>query len=384
MNIDAAIAAKFHSFAAHVVARRSPVFSRLALAAARSAPVTQCIAGVSAEQQSVYLFFVAMQYIAGRGAGASAVGEILRDAAVDGAAPRRDLRQALADVVDVHGCEIRDLMETRSVQLNEVGRASSIWLALLASGPGPVTLVEVGASMGLNLHYDEYAFRWECAEPAGFVAGGNGNSAVDIRVDVSAPTCAELTTFVSRSQLPTIVGRAGIDKQPRSCRNEDDVRWVRSAIWPDDRKRLERFDKACEVMRAQAPVRMISGDAVERLVEAIRDVLVPGSELCLVHTATVGWMQPSRQRAFFDAVVEVSRMTPVRWVSCERYGASPVQMHAPGGDVRGHEPVLVGLSRLTSDLRHDSVIARIGMHNEWMEWNASARSDVGNECLLRG
>src|SRR5436190_938127 len=61
-----------------------------------------------------------------------------------------------------HAAEIRKLLETRRVQVNEIGRCAYFLpafqvVAQRISGE-PMALVEVGASAGLNLLWDKYGY----------------------------------------------------------------------------------------------------------------------------------------------------------------------------------------------------------------------------------
>jgi hypothetical protein len=67
--------------------------------------------------------------------------------------------------------QIRELVATRRVQTNEVGRCACLLpaftLAAGMAGGRPLALVEVGASAGLNLLFDRYAYDYGDGVPRG-------------------------------------------------------------------------------------------------------------------------------------------------------------------------------------------------------------------------
>jgi len=75
---------------------------------------------------------------------------------VGGTAPVEDVWPAAERTVHQHLERLRELVR-RPVQTNEVGRAA-VLMGVLQLLPGPLRLLEVGASAGLNLRCDRYAF----------------------------------------------------------------------------------------------------------------------------------------------------------------------------------------------------------------------------------
>ncbi|MCW2544746.1 MAG: hypothetical protein JWM40_2298, partial [Frankiales bacterium] len=75
---------------------------------------------------------------------------------VGGTAPVEDVWPAAERAIHEHLEELRELV-TRPVQTNEVGRAAALFGALTMLG-GPIRLLEIGASGGLNLRCDAFAY----------------------------------------------------------------------------------------------------------------------------------------------------------------------------------------------------------------------------------
>ena len=129
------------------------------------------------------------------------------------------------------------------VQTNEVGRAAVLYGGLLhvTAGDGlPVRLLEVGASAGLLLQVDRYAYEvgdrvlGDPTSPLRLVQPWQG----------AAPRDADLR----------LASRAGCDPAPLDPTSTADRLTLTSCVWPDQVDRLERLRAALEVA-ARDPVR---------------------------------------------------------------------------------------------------------------------------------
>lgn len=132
-------------------------------------------------------------------------------------------------------------------QTNEVRRTIGLlagFLDIAARHPGlPIDTLEIGASAGLNLNWDRFAYR----------AGGwswGGPSAVEIDTDWRGPPPALDAKIAVRH-------RAACDLNPLDIRDPAQRIRLRSYVWPDQQDRLARFDGAADMAAA-------SGLAVER------------------------------------------------------------------------------------------------------------------------
>src|SRR5699024_3203234 len=115
---------------------------------------------------------------------------------------------ALREVLTTRWSQVRETILTRATQTNEVGRCASL-LPLLATLPGPLALVEVGASAGLCLHPDRWSYRYlddDGCEVAR-VDPPAGPSPVVLDCTVSGPVPIP-------PSLPQVVHRGGVDLNP--------------------------------------------------------------------------------------------------------------------------------------------------------------------------
>jgi hypothetical protein len=105
--------------------------------------------------------------------------------------------------------EVSAEMLSRGTQTNEAARCATL-LPLMAGIPGPLALLEVGASAGLCLYPDRYRYDYD-----GTIVGGTGAQptlACSLENDVPLP-----------ARLPEVVWRAGLDLNPLDVTTDDDL-----------------------------------------------------------------------------------------------------------------------------------------------------------------
>jgi hypothetical protein len=185
------------------------------------------------------------------------------DAAHDG-----DLGRAVATAVDQHRERLVDRVRHRQVQTNEVNRCVGWRIALgelCAQDRRPLSLIEVGASAGLNLALDR------CAIDVTAVDGAGGDPSDSPRVLTVGPADAvvRLSTEVRRGpwphlgdELPPVVERIGLDQAPLDATDPDDARWLLACIWPEQAVRLTRLRAALAAAAVDAP-ELVTGDLVD-------------------------------------------------------------------------------------------------------------------------
>jgi len=131
-------------------------------------------------------------------------------------------------------------------QTNETRRSIGLlagFLDIAARHALPMDTLEIGASAGLNLHWDRFAYRTDTWR-------WGGESAVRIDTDWRGAAPALDAPIDVRS-------RAGCDLNPLDIRDRGQRLRLRSYIWPDQPERLARFDGAADMAIA-------SGVVVER------------------------------------------------------------------------------------------------------------------------
>ena len=185
-------------------------------------------------------------------------------------------------------------LHTRTVQTNEAGRCA-VLLPVLAALPQPLALLEVGASAGLCLYPDRYAYRY------GNHRLGSGEPVLD---------CAA-TGVTSPVRLPHVVWRAGLDLNPLDVTRPPDVAWLDALIWPEHTHRRARLRAAAAVVAAEPPL-LVRGDMVGDL-PALAAQAPPGATLVVFHTSVMYQASPPQREAF----VKIVRGLPGHWIANE-------------------------------------------------------------------
>jgi hypothetical protein len=264
---------------------------------------------------------------------------------------------------------VRELVATRITQTNEVRRSALLYpaVAIATKQAGrPVGLLEVGASAGLLLGMDTYAYRYQ-TQQAGQVAAGPARSTVGLHCALALAPGVDLPRIPKK--LAT-AAKIGLDANPVDLTDEEQYAWLEACIWPDQPERLRLFGAAAAAQR-KAPPELVAGDAVDDLA-AVAD-RIPAEVPLVVLTSNVLWLfEQDRRREFVAALGELAARRPLWWVSQEGYRAG-LELVLPGrDDLRpgtGEQTFgTLGLVRWSDGRPEARALARTAWHGERMEW----------------
>lgn len=209
---------------------------------------------------------------------------------------------ALREFVLEHTDEIAQIGRTRRTQTNEIGRCSVIlpWLVESAAGwEQPAHAVDIGASAGLNLMLDMFAYRY------GDHSIGSGPVVLE---------CDNRGGFDLPTALPRLATRTGLDLEPVDATDPDSARWLAALIWPEHTARLARLDAAIE-LRKDADITMVPGDAVTTLAEL--DAGLPEGPMLVWHTIALYQFSAEQRAALDDVITDIATRRPVARVGLE-------------------------------------------------------------------
>lgn len=280
-------ARRWRDFARIEAPDRSPHYAALASAVAEDPAVLDVLAGLPPLKRQPNLLLGVLVLRHGR---PPADGTELRD-------------RVLGDVDGV-----RAEVLARATQTNEPARCAAL-LPALAGLDGPLALIEVGASAGLCLYPDRYAYTYDDGTTTTRVGGP---SPVQLR-------CATTGRPPLPSALPEVAVRVGIDLTPLDPADPADMAWLRALVWPGPQhdERVARLEAAAAVAAADPPT-MVAGDLLAEL-PAVVAGLPAGVTPVVFHTAVLTYLTPADRDAFVALVQDL----PVRWVSQEGPGVLP-------------------------------------------------------------
>jgi hypothetical protein len=314
-------AANYRAFAAEAHGR-SPAYEALARTVAQDAAVLGFLDALPRPKRQPNLLFAAAYYLLGHPADST----------------------ALRDLVGRRGTELAALMTARRTQTNEPARCATL-LPALAQLPGPLALIEVGASAGLTLLFDRYSYDY-----AGHRIAGQ---------DPQAPTlqCAPHGPVPLPGGLPEITWRAGLDLSPLDVTDDDDVRWLSCLVWPGEGDRADRLAAAIDAARRDPPA-VHRGDLLTDL-PALAAQAPAGATLVVYHSAVLAYVSPAGRQQFAGIVRGLGAV----WLSNEGPGVLP-GITAPAAE--GSPFVLVRDGR--------APLAVTDSHGTWLQWLPAATS----------
>jgi len=326
MGDSTSIQRRYREFAETECRGYSDLYYRLALSVSEDAEVAVFIASMEETQPNLFLASIQLLTSPER-------------MPAPGAALRAFVRR--------RGDEVRAVMRARRTQTNEVGRCAVLLPAL---PPGPLALVEVGASAGLCLLFERYAYEF------GSTRLGAASSAVRLR-------CAATGPVPLPPAIPQIAWRRGLDLRPIDVRDDDAVRWLSACVWPEHHERRRRLEGAVAAARIDPPV-VRAGDLIDDLPALLAEA--PGdAQLVVFHSAVLSYVSRERRQEFADALAQASKRRDIIWLANEAIGiVSELPAVAPSGALR----FLVARTRFANGQRRSELLALAHPHGAELAW----------------
>lgn len=218
------------------------------------------------------------------------------------------LRTALPAALERHEPFIRAFLRS-APQTNEVGRSAVLlggFLQVAARARLPLRLLEIGASAGLNMIWDSYAYR------IGTQAWGDPASPVRLEPAWTG-SLPPLDASIS------VAERAGCDIAPLDLTAAEARLRLRSYVWPDQPERLARVDGAIQ-LAVNNRIMVERADAAAWAAERLSRP-APGHATALYHSIMWQYM-PTDTQAALRATLERAGATattdaPLAWLRFE-------------------------------------------------------------------
>lgn len=248
-----------------------------------------------------------------------------------------------------HAEALRPLLATRLVQTNEVGRCACLLpafrLVAQQAGTEPLSLIEIGASAGLNLLWNLYSYDYGDGK-----FYGAANSPMRLNC-----TLHGTKTPLFPSHLPSVAFRVGLDLNPIDIQNPDEVLWLRALIWPEHHERVTRLQQALEIARQNPPL-LIAGDALTLLPDVIAKV-PSNTTLCIFHSFTLNQFSPEQREQLSSLLQDMSAQRPIFRISLE--------------NLRAERYPRLDVVKYGNGAKTVQTLAYCAPHGTWLEWSVA-------------
>ncbi|MGH7330415.1 MAG: DUF2332 family protein, partial [Polyangiaceae bacterium] len=189
-----------------------------------------------------------------------------------------------------------DLLVHRFVQTNEASRSIAWQLAATCfEGDAPIIVIDLGTSAGATLVGDRIGQAWQ------------------------APDGSPIVLAEERRAR----ARYGLDRRPVDLGDADQADWLRACIWPGQRDRMIRFQRAVEeVKKAKASGELvIEKMGAEEMVAFVRKITDenPAARIVVVQTAFIDYLPPEIRAPFEKGLRSWALAHPNRavWIGLE-------------------------------------------------------------------
>jgi hypothetical protein len=240
---------------------------------------------------------------------------------------RAALAKALGETLRQHVHALRRFIASPP-QTNEVARSAVLlggFLRIAEETRLPLRLLEIGASAGLNLLWDHYAY------DLGGARWGNPSSAVRLKPDwhgAAPPISAPLT----------IASRAGCDIAPIDVKDGGQALRLRAYVWADQRERLARIEAAIRMAQVSGYA-VDAADAAEWLDRQLA-APVPGVATVVYHSIMWQYMPAASRARISDTLPSAGGAAtvaaPLAWLRFEPEASDAIPDLRltlwPGGD----------------------------------------------------
>jgi hypothetical protein len=276
---------------------RLPFYSALLHDLERDPLALDLLASVRVEQRNPMLVLAALQLAALRGH--PILGPIYDDARHGVLGDPESAAERVVDVLNAAPGLVRDELG-RSTQTNEPGRSAVIQavVADVASGAKEINLIEVGTSAGINLYFDRFTVR-----------DHDDGRALTL-------VCEDVTPIDRSRPLPEVLTRVGIDPNPLDLSNEEDRLWLKACLWPEQRRRHDRFDAIVAAKPSWPDLTMLRGRAMDRLNDAF-EFVDPSALTVIMNTWTAFYFTDDERAEYFSEVSRRCAHDNVAWLSIE-------------------------------------------------------------------
>jgi hypothetical protein len=323
----------------------SPLYEAVCRIAADTPALLDLAAAVPRERSTANVFLAAVHYRLLQGV-EHPLGDYYETVTEDPRDPDADLEAALVDFCQTEADSLRPLLETKRTQTNSVRRSAALYPAIARVAQavdGPLALVELGPSAGLNLLLDRYRYDY------GDRTAGPPDSPVTIESDLRGEADPPMP-----ETPPAIHSRVGIDLHPLSVTDAETRDWLRALVWPDQPQRHRVLDDALALARDDPP-ELLAGDMAAEL-PAVLDSIPDEVPVCVFDTLVLYQVPESVRAAVTETIETAAASRPLHWIA--------------GEDELGHrEGIRLEWTRSEGGEVQTDLLGGFRQHGEWVRWD---------------
>lgn len=266
------------------------------------------------------------------------------------------------DFLETRWDDVSAIVLSRSTQTNEAGRCATLLpsLAAISVAEGkPLALLEVGASAGLGLYPDRYAYEYDDGTTVTRLSPApvpEGSAAAPVM------KCVTSGAVPLPASLPSVVWRAGIDLNPLDVGDPEDVAWLEALVWPEQEFRRSRLRQAVAIARQDPPL-LVAGDLNDQLL-GLAEQAPDDAALVVFHSAVMGYLSAAGRSEFRRTMQRLAAGRGCHWLSNE--GHMVIAQEDGSNVVPEVDPQrIMGRFLLT---HNGNPVAITGPHGQSLEW----------------
>lgn len=254
-----------------------------------------------------------------------------------------DAARIVEAAVAEHRAFVADIL-SGPPQTNETGRSAVLmpgYAEIARATDQPLSILELGASAGLNLLWDRFAYRY------GDRFVGDTNAPVTIEAEWRGPWC-------NVERLPRVIAKRGCDRAPFDLSAPGAADRLIAYVWPEQTARLARIEAAIKLAQAEKPP-LEKADAAE-WVERQLQSRPKDAATVVAHTIVWQYLNKEAQTRIETTLAtegaKATKANPLAWLTLEQYATDQLPEVRltlwPGGETRK--------------------LANAHPHGAWIEW----------------
>lgn len=251
--------------------------------------------------------------------------------------------------VQQHQQEIVNLIQHRIVQTNVLTRCNyllPVFSNVLYQTDEPATIIDIGASTGLNLNFDHYEYYYNDEKVY-------GNSRVKLHCVIKDGNIPTVRPFKSP------IRKIGIDQYLIDLTGVDDLIWLQALIWPDQTERFTMLKEALNTPNL-SEIKLISGSTIADFKKAIESV-DPSDTLIISATHVLYQFTGKLLNEFYNFLSDVGQNRDFCFLSAEATDAVQLKY--------GIKNTAVVLTTYKNKQKGETLIAETNGHGNWLKWN---------------